>query len=137
MPRVLFLEDEPRLVRTLPAVLEDKDNTLQVVGLRDIAEALTRLREEEFDIVLLDISMPPTEDMDFDKVEHGRLTGIAVAQSIKNVKPDMPIIALTVVSKRAMQRKMQDAGIVAVINKPAEIDAIIQILHRHSLTTRK
>ena len=132
MYRVLFLEDEPHLVDTLPAVLEDRYSELQVVGLTDIAEALTRLTEEEFDVVLLDISMPPTETMDFDQVEYGRLTGIAVVQSIKEIKPDIPVIALTVVSERIVQHQMRSAGIDHIINKPAEIDEIAQSLLRET-----
>ena len=130
MPRVLLLEDEPFLVETLPAVLEDKYGELQVVGLTSIIEALVRLTEEEFDAVLLDISMPPTEDMDFDEIEYGRLTGITVAQRIKKIKPDIPIVALTVVSDPTMQHKMRSAGIGDIINKPAEIDVIAQTLLR-------
>jgi CheY-like chemotaxis protein len=137
MPRVLYIEDEPYLVKTLPAVLENRDKTLQIVRFTDIVQALERLREEEFDLVLLDISMPPTEDMDFDQVEQGRLTGIAVAQRIKEMKPDMPIAALTVVSDLAMQRKMRDVGIGEIINKPAEIDAIVQVILRNSSSSDK
>jgi CheY-like chemotaxis protein len=137
MPRVLFIEDEPRLVKTLPAVLEDRYKDLQVVGMTDIIEAMNRLKEEEFDVVLLDISMPPTEDMDSGEVEHGRLTGIAVAQSIKKIEPDISIVALTVVSDRAMKSKMLEADIQTIINKPAEIDEIAQALLKSGPSTRK
>jgi CheY-like chemotaxis protein len=132
MPRVLFLEDEPYLVDTLPTVLENKyrDWQLEVVGLASITQALARLADEEFDAVLLDISMPPTEDMDFDAVEYGRLTGVAVAKRIKEVKPDLPIVALTVVSDESMKQKMLKAGIETIINKPADIDLIAQTLFR-------
>lgn len=130
MPRVLFLEDEPHLVETLPAILEDIDNRWQVIGFTDINNALDHLRKEAFDAVLLDISMPPTETMDSVEVEHGRLTGIAVAKSIKEIKPEIPIVALTVISDLPLKDKMKDVGIAYTINKPAEIDEIAQTLLR-------
>lgn len=128
MPRILFIEDEPRLVKTLPRVLEDKQKDLKVVGMTDIVAAINRLKQEKFDVVLLDISMPPTEDMDNGEVEHGRLTGIAVARNIKEIDSEIPIIALTVVSDLTPQRKMREAGIEHIINKPAEPDHIAQVL---------
>lgn len=130
MCRILFLEDEPHLVETLPSVLESSYANLHLIGFTDIDEALARLAEEEFDGVLLDISMPPTENMNVDETEYGRLTGIVVVESIERFKPDVPIVALTVVSDPTMQRKMRDAGIDEIINKPAEIDEIAQVLLR-------
>ena len=129
--RVLFLEDEPQLVETLPIVLQEINAELRVVGTSDIAEALARIEREDFDAVLLDISMPPSKDMFLEEIEYGRLTGIVVAQRIRKLKPDIPIVALTVVSDVQARQKMRDAGITDVINKPAEIEEIIHILLRN------
>ena len=128
MLRVLLIEDEPLLIETLPAVLKEKYSELHVQGLTSISEALARVKEEGFDVVLLDISMPPSEDMDLDSIEYGRLTGIEVARRIRRVKPDVPIVALTVVSDASYQRRMRDVGIKHIINKPADIDTIAQVL---------
>ena len=130
MPRILLLEDEPFLVQTLPAVLKDKHSELQVVGQVSITQALAQLEAEDFDAVLLDISMPPTDDMDWDEIEHGRLTGIEVARRIKLIKPKIPIVVLTVVSDPLIQRKIWETGVVAIINKPAEAEQIAEALLR-------
>lgn len=130
MAKILFLEDEPALVETLPSVIGNKYNSLQIIGTTSVSDALDKVVNEEFDAILLDISMPPTADMDLNGVEHGRLTGIEVANRIKRLKPNMPIVALTVVTELRILSKMRDAGIVEVINKPAEIDAIVQMLNR-------
>lgn len=132
MLRVLLIEDEPLLIETLPAVLKDKYSELQVQGMTSIPQALAKLKEKEFDVILLDIAMPPTEDMDPDSIEYGRLTGIEVARRIKEVKPGMPIVALTVVSDPSYQGRMRAVGIEFVINKPVDVDAIAQVLLRYS-----
>lgn len=130
MAKILFLEDEPNLVETLPAVLMENHKKLEVTGTTSITDAFTRLASEEFDAVLLDISMPPTDDMDENSVEYGRLTGVEVARRIKQQRPDLPIVSLTVVRNLDMQRKLRDAGILEIINKPAEIETIVQVLLR-------
>jgi CheY-like chemotaxis protein len=128
MTKVLFVEDELILVETLPAVLQERYSELQVVGFTDLDAAVARLKQEEFDVVLLDISMPPTDTMNYDEVEYGRLTGIAVARTFKESRPNTPIVALTVVSDPALQRRILDAGVDYIINKPAEVDEIAQLL---------
>ncbi len=133
MPRVLFLEDEPNLADSLPEVLMDKMDKYgkwQIVGTTDISEALTRVAHEEFDVVLLDISMPPTEGMDLDEIEYGRYTGIEVARRIKRLKPDLPIVALTVVTETSLQQRIREAGVKEILNKPTEFDSIAQMLLR-------
>lgn len=128
MTKVLFLEDEKSLANTLPAVLRDIEDSLDVISFTDIDEALTRLKKEVFDAVLLDISMPPTNTMDSEEIEHGWLTGIAVTRDIKAIRQDIPIIALTGRSDPVLQEKMRQAGIDRIINKPSEPDNIAQVL---------
>ncbi len=108
----------------------DKYGKWQIVGTTDISEALTRVAHEEFDVVLLDISMPPTEGMDLDEIEYGRYTGIEVARRIKRLKPDLPIVALTVVTETSLQQRIREAGVKEILNKPTEFDSIAQMLLR-------
>jgi CheY-like chemotaxis protein len=120
--RILLLEDEEILVENIPLLL--KERGLEVVGITSIDRALELLGREDFDMVLLDIMMPPTEDMDAEKVDYGRETGVEVARRMKAVKPDVPIIAFTVLTDPQIQAEMREAGIIEVINKPVEPDQI-------------
>jgi CheY-like chemotaxis protein len=126
---VLFLEDEPRLVQNLPSLLKPKG--LDLVATTSIQEALQWFGEHTYDAVLLDTIMPPTEDMDAEALGYGLETGVEVARRMKALKPQVPVIALTVMHDPEIQRRMREAGIVDIINKPAEPDQIAEVLLRH------
>lgn len=76
MYKVLFLEDERYLVQDLPRLLKSKG--LNMIGTTSITEALELFAKEKFDAVLLDIMMPPAEDMDAEALDYGRETGVEV-----------------------------------------------------------
>lgn len=128
MYRVLFLDDERSLVQALPRLLKSKG--LYMIGTTSITEAIELFAKEKFDAVLLDVMMPPAEDMDAEALDYGRETGIEVARRMQTQKPAVPIVALTVVRDREMQARMREAGIVEIINKPAETEQIVETLLR-------
>jgi CheY-like chemotaxis protein len=126
--RVLYLEDEQDMVEYMPLLLREKG--LAVIGTTSISEALTWFEEQEFDAVLLDIFMPPTDDMDVEALNYGRETGVEVARQMKKLKPQVPIVALTVVTDPEIQAHMREAGIDSVVNKPSDPDPIAETLLR-------
>ena len=129
MLRVLFLEDEPDLAEYLPIVLANRG--LEVIGTTSIDKTLELFEKEDFDAVLLDIMMSPTPDMDAEKLDYGRRTGIEVARRMKAAKPDVPIVAFTVVTDPKVRQEMRKAGIVVmIISKPDEPARIAQELLR-------
>jgi len=126
MPRVLFLENEEILVEDLPILL--KGEGLDVKSTTSIAEALEWFAKEDFDVVLLDIMMPLAEDMDAEQLNHGLETGIEVARRMRAIKPDVPIVAFTVLSAPEVLTEIRKAGVVEIIKKPAELDQIAEVL---------
>lgn len=128
MARVLFLEDEEDLVLYLPRLLKQKG--LQVIGTKSIGEALDRFAKEDFDAVLLDIMMSPAEDMDAEALNYGRETGIEVACRMKDINPDVPIVAFTVLTNPEVKSRLREAGVSAILNKPSETEQIAEALWR-------
>ena len=126
--RILFIDDESELVEDLPVVL--KEEGFEVVATTDVAEAIKLFKESEFDIVLTDIAMPPSPDMDAREVEYGRETGVAIAAKIHRLKPSVHIVALTVIRDPEIVTRMRQAGIQEILNKPVEVEAIIEVLRR-------
>lgn len=124
--RILYLEEGEDLVRYLPMLLQEKG--LVVTGTTSVDDALAFFAEQDFDGVLLDIFLPPTDDMDAESLDYGRETGVEVARRMKALKPHVPIVALTVVTDPEIQEHMKAAGIVSTVNKPAEPDAIAEAL---------
>jgi CheY-like chemotaxis protein len=128
MARVLFLDDEGDLVDYLPYLL--KEQSFEVISTTSISEALAKLAEESFDVVLLDIMMPPAKGMEGEHLDYGRETGIEVARKMKAIKPDVPIIAFTVLTDPEILARTREAGVVKTLNKPAEPDQIVYVLRQ-------
>ena len=126
--RILFLEDEEDLVEDLPRLY--KQRGIEIVGTISIPDALRLLKEEHFDAVLLDIIMPPTEDMDAERVDYGRRTGVEVVRRMKKIKPHIPIVALTVITDPEIRTEIYKAGVKTIINKPADPERIYEELQR-------
>jgi CheY-like chemotaxis protein len=58
-PRILIVDDEPHICLLIELTLTDlSDMELSVVSVRGGGEALQMLEKENFDLILLDISMP-------------------------------------------------------------------------------
>jgi CheY-like chemotaxis protein len=126
--RILYLDDEKDMVDFLPLLLKQKNKDIEVVSIGSIPEALDLLRNENFDGILLDIMMPPIKDKTEEEQDYGRTTGIEVAREMKSIKPEVPIIAFTALTDSEIRQKIRAAGVVKIINRPAEVDEIALIL---------
>ncbi len=60
--RVLMIEDEPAILRFLSQILTCEGHKVEAVTNAD--DALNRLQNEEYDLILLDIKIPSTSDIE-------------------------------------------------------------------------
>jgi DNA-binding response OmpR family regulator len=100
MPRVLVVEDEPVILRLLEETLAG--DGADVVTVRDTDEALEALRQQRFDVVLVDILLPGQP-------------GWRVLEQLRDGSP------VVVVSARATPSNLTrafDLGAVDVFGKP-------------------
>src|SRR5919206_605198 len=82
-PRVLLIEDNPGDVRLLrEALLEAGTRKFSLTVAERLEEGLTRLSEKDFDVVLLDLSLPDAEGLDTVTRAH-------------EAAPQVPIVVLT------------------------------------------
>ncbi|MCR4411003.1 MAG: sigma-54 dependent transcriptional regulator [Thermoguttaceae bacterium] len=80
MSRILVVDDEPSVRAAFEAVLAGLDH--EVVCAAKGAEALQRLKEGPFDLVLLDVCMPG-------------MSGLAALDRIRELQPRLPVIVMT------------------------------------------
>jgi len=106
--RILFVDDEESVVHL-------NNQILQMLGYRvkstpDSVEALEWFRSDPkaFDLVITDMTMP-------------KMTGLRLAQTLLEIRPDIPIILCTGFSERISEEKAKKEGIRAMIMKPIEI----------------
>jgi len=102
MKRVLLVEDEARMRMIVKDYLENDD--FEVVEARDGMEAINKFREEEVDIILLDLMIP-------------YLDGFAVCKEIRETS-DIPIIIITAKEEDEDKIKGFDLGADEYVTKP-------------------
>jgi two-component system cell cycle response regulator CpdR len=112
--RILYVEDNA-LVREVTAELLAQERR-QIVSCADAEEALKEFRENPFDIVITDVSLPV-------------MSGIDLVRSILTTKPNLPII---IASGYSLDFGLENWGTnVRAIIKPfegPEIEALISDL---------
>jgi signal transduction histidine kinase/ActR/RegA family two-component response regulator len=112
--RCLVVDDEVDVGEVLGDVLEAGGHT--VVVLADAAQAVERFRAERFDLVFTDLAMPA-------------ISGWEVAESVKQMRPDVPVVMMTgFVELSAKERASK--GVDAVLVKPVKIEDILEVVAR-------
>ena len=119
--RILLVDDEADLVRVGKIALGELGYRVDTEV--DSTKALKRFGDEpnSYDLVITDQTMP-------------RITGLELAQKIRAIRTDLPIILCTGFSVMVTPDRLTDAGIDLVIRKPIRIgqlaDAVHQLLKR-------
>lgn len=108
-PHVLVVDDEKNVRLTLRQALEDLGLTVDTAD--DGTEALSRLDETDYDLMLLDLRMPG-------------LDGLETLERTRRQAPDLPVIIVTAhgTVKNAVQAMRR--GAVDVLLKPISLDAL-------------
>jgi DNA-binding NtrC family response regulator len=109
--KVLLVDDEKDFMETLANRLEARN--LSVVTASSGDEAILKIKEEDVDVVVLDMVMP------------GR-TGIEVLRDIKQIKPLVEIILLTGHGSVQSAIEGMTQGAFYYLMKPAEIKTLLQ-----------
>ena len=110
--KLLMVDDEKDFVLTLAERLELRGFIPSVVF--DAERALERVREEDFDLVLLDLMLPG-------------MSGLAVLRLIREMAPDLPVVLLTGSSSSKDGVEGVKLGARAYINKPVILQELLSL----------
>jgi two-component system, NarL family, invasion response regulator UvrY len=123
MVRILIADDHPFFREGLKKVLSDEPD-LKVVGESSNGqEVLDRITKENFDIVIMDISMPGKNGLD-------------VLKEIKQIKPSLPVLILSMYSEDSYAIRALRAGAFGYLTKDSIPEKLIYAL-RHIFSGRK
>jgi len=104
MARILVVDDEEILCMLIRETLEDLE--LDIDEAEDGEEALKKMMESSYDLMILDYMMP-------------NLTGIEVIELLpQEIKMSMPILMLTAKSQESDRQKVFDLGADYFMSKP-------------------
>lgn len=114
--RVLYVDDEPDLAKVGRRRLESMG--YDVVAETDPRSALELFRRapEDFDVVVTDYAMPG-------------MTGLSLADRLREVRPGLPIVVLTGYLDALSPERFRAAGVSVVLNKPVTMSELARTVH--------
>lgn len=115
--RILLVDDEEMLVNAHKQMLTRLG--YRVTAVTSSKDALSRFREhpDGFDVIVSDYTMP-------------HMTGLDLAQHIRQLRPDIPIIVCTGFSEKISEEGMKKRGIAALLMKPVSLKHIAEVIRR-------
>ena len=116
--RILLAEDDATSQAVVLTSLLKAKHTVDVVS--DGQQALLRLAEHDFDVILMDIQMPVMDGVEATKLIRAGSTP----------KSSIPIIALTAFAMAGDKEKLLAAGMDDYIAKPVEMTALKDVIAR-------
>lgn len=113
MATVLALDPDEVSLFSLQEILETFGHTL--IPITDPAEVLTVVRNQPFDLILVDLLTPGIE-------------AVELVQQILKEDPTRRLVAVTAHPKAPLALKALEAGACCLMRKPFEIRLVIQML---------
>ena len=126
--RILVVDDNPVILKTLEYKL--RVNGFEVLTARDGGEAVSLVRRDRPDLVLLDIDFPPD-------VEHGggvAWDGFLIMDWLRRMDEgkDVPVVMITGGEPAQYMDKALAAGVVCLLHKPIHTAELLEAV-RHAL----
>lgn len=118
--KILFAEDD--LVSLLAGKRMLEKSGYLVTTVRDGAEVIHRLSEQDFDFIIMDIQMPIMDGVEATKAIR--------SSSLLGVKSRIPIIAMTAYAMSGDKEKFIASGMDDYIEKPVDKEALIEVIER-------
>jgi len=113
--RILVVDDEEIVIRSCLRILGSDE--YQVEAARDGREALAKIEDGDFDIVILDIMMPG-------------LSGIELLQRVKETHPDLDVIMVTGLAEIETAVRCMKLGAFDYLPKPFDPDELTLVIAR-------
>ena len=101
--KILIVDDEVSTTKLMQGFLQKKGYQIQIK--HDPEEALQLANEEEFDLVITDMTMP-------------KMTGAELAREILAIRPDAAVILCSGYSELISAEKAKAMGISSYVMKP-------------------
>ena len=114
-PLILVAEDEDNNYELVKVVLSKRYRLLRA---HNGIEAVTFCEDEHPDLILMDIRMPEMDGLDATRI-------------LKEVNPDVPIIALSAYAFEENIREAQAAGCNGFLSKPFRVEDLLDKIHNY------
>ncbi len=112
LPKVLVADDEPNMEWLFRSSFGDE---FEISGARSGEEALERLAQERFDLVMLDLKLPGMD-------------GMAVLKQIKQLHPKTPVVMMTAYGTVKTAVEAMKVGAHDYVTKPFDVEELRMIM---------
>jgi len=112
-PRVLVVDDEASICDLLAKTLAEYDVDTSPDG----RAAITRLRAQNYDLLITDLKMPGMD-------------GLSLIRDAKRLAPTLPVIIITAFSTEASAIEAVNLGVSGYLTKPFRITKILSVAAR-------
>jgi len=113
MVRVMIIEDDEEMRSLLRDFFEEEG--FETDSVSNGIDALEKLSENHFDLVITDIRMPG-------------LTGLDILPTIRRLKPETPIIAMTAYGSDDVRRRSLERGATTYLEKPIILSKLRRLI---------
>ena len=113
--RILIVDDEEIVIRSCLRILDGDE--FQVEAVQDGREALRKIEENPYDVMILDIMMP-------------NMDGLEVLRRVKETHPNVDVIMITGLSQIDTAVQAMKLGAFDYISKPFEPDELKLVVQR-------
>lgn len=117
MIKVLIADDHTLVRKGLKQILLETEDIEKVDEAKDGKETISKVSQNEYDLVLLDISLP------------GR-SGIDVLKQIKELDPELPVLILSMHPEEQYAVRSLRAGAAGYLTKESAPDELIQAIRK-------
>ena len=117
LPKNILIVDDNRINQIVTKrILEKKNFNCEVAG--DGEEAIEKVKQGEYDLVLMDLNMPG-------------ISGLDACKEIRKFNKGIPVVALTAVEIDEIREEIKTAGMNDIIVKPYDVEQFYQIVYRN------
>ncbi|MCW2120046.1 response regulator [Flavobacterium sp. 7A] len=126
--KILLVDDNKINLLVLEKQLKNKLKNSQITTANNGYEALNKIKNNHYDIVLMDVIMP---------IMNGITASIHVRNLLDENKKDIPIIALTANVGEKELSECLNAGMNDFVTKPFEINSLLKIIRKETQSYKK
>ena len=119
MLRIMVTDDHPVVRQGIMRIIEDTPD-MKVTGEAESGyELVKKIKEQDFDLILMDISMPGSD-------------GLEVIREVKKLKPHIPVLILTIHPEKYYGLRMLQAGASGYLTKQNAPFELIEAIRKVS-----
>jgi DNA-binding NtrC family response regulator len=110
---ILIVDDETGMRETLYDILEDMGYHTAIAV--DGHEAIQKVKDNAFDVILMDVKMPGMD-------------GVETFKQIKGIQPDAAVVMMTAYAVEDLIKDALFEGAYGVLYKPLDMERVISVI---------